>query len=501
MEQDKEEDIKSAWHELIAAIKNKQNTIENPEAIISTILEKYPGLCQKNMSSYGNVTLPLHVALYSDAPHAVLKALVECYPQALEVHGGHNGLFGDEAKTPLQLACGMEGCDMNKVNLLMNQKVIRTPDSEGMLPIHDYCCSEANEAGINVDVLEALIDAYPESVKQADNNGSTPLHLLCSFAREQHLPVVRHLMERYPGTTNRTDNNGFTLLHAACYNGGCLSCIQYLVESAPDMISTQDYKGDVPLHVVHCHNSKRNKLPLVKCLVEACPESLRARNHRGETPVHTACSRVGRNPGVLAFLTERYPAILEQDGINPISPPQHLLFDGLGPYTYCVEEFREETVQCLKASIASERAVSAKDCRGQNLIHLACSGCLPMDLVSPLVDMAPNALLNKDAHGRIPLHIAVSYRHPFLDVEEGRARIDKNVQLLLSKFPGGARVADNDGLTPVHIAAHNDNVPVSVLYKLVRSDPIQILGDALREDATTVANHAASKSPKRRRLA
>jgi ankyrin repeat protein len=71
--------------------------------------------------------------------------------------------------------------------------------------------------------MRRLVDEDPEAVSKRDNNGATPLHLVCYSLRESE-NVVQVLLDRCPTLVFCMRNYvGFTPLLVACYStGACL---------------------------------------------------------------------------------------------------------------------------------------------------------------------------------------------------------------------------------------------------------------------------------------
>ena len=69
--------------------------------------------------------------------------------------------------------------------------------THGGLPLH-IAIRSANLSG-DESIVKALIKAYPEAVKVADEDGSLPLHYACGFHVDKTcLPVVKLLLQAHP---------------------------------------------------------------------------------------------------------------------------------------------------------------------------------------------------------------------------------------------------------------------------------------------------------------
>lgn len=143
--------------------------IEDREQSMIRLLQKYPQLCEENFYWSDN-SLPLHCAVKNGAPLQVLQELVKWYPQALEAFGG---IFG----SPLHTACGvLHSVDLEVVKLLLVPKLLSTENDRGMLPLHEYCIS-CGVYNLDIEVVQTLVDAYPDAIKTVNDDGETPLYL------------------------------------------------------------------------------------------------------------------------------------------------------------------------------------------------------------------------------------------------------------------------------------------------------------------------------------
>jgi len=59
-----------------------------------------------------------------------------------------------------------------------------------------------------VEVVQALVNAHPESSKATDNYGSLPLHVACIDGTS--LDVLNFLIESYPEGMNQEDEDAET---------------------------------------------------------------------------------------------------------------------------------------------------------------------------------------------------------------------------------------------------------------------------------------------------
>eukprot|EP00957_Ditylum_brightwellii_P157509 11988474-Ditylum_brightwellii.AAC.3 len=63
--------------------------------------------------------------------------------------------------------------------------------------------------------MVALLEVWPEAVKNKDRHGSTPLHVACYKGASPD--VVAHLLKSWPETIKEKDRCDYTPLHVACH--------------------------------------------------------------------------------------------------------------------------------------------------------------------------------------------------------------------------------------------------------------------------------------------
>ncbi|KAM6252787.1 ankyrin repeat domain-containing protein 27 isoform 1-T1 [Porphyrio hochstetteri] len=152
---------------------------------------------------------------------------------------------GDSDKDTVQKMCHplcyCEKCE-KLVSGKLNDPSIITPfsrDDRGYTPLHIAAiCGQAS--------LVDLLVAKGAIVNATDYHGSTPLHLACQKGYQN----VTLLLLHYKASTDVQDNNGNTPLHSACTYGheDCVKALVYYdVHSCRLEIGNE--KGDTPLHI------------------------------------------------------------------------------------------------------------------------------------------------------------------------------------------------------------------------------------------------------------
>ena len=89
---------------------------------------------------------------------------------------------------------------------------VKVKNKYGMLPIH-YACQIKTAT---LQHFQSLVEPYPEGVKVTTKNGrQLPLHIACFDAPPD---VVQYLIEKYPESINIVDGAGWLPLHVVAIN-------------------------------------------------------------------------------------------------------------------------------------------------------------------------------------------------------------------------------------------------------------------------------------------
>lgn len=249
----------------------------------------------------------------------------------------------------------------------------RVPDEDGRLPLHIGLLHDADP-----EVIEVLVDKFPESAGQPDGNAVLPVHMaIQSRAPRRSLTAI---LKAHPASASAMTRLGQLPLHAACRLGASWDVIAALMEAYPEASAKQDEReGNFPLHwYVHGRTAKHCQKEVVAGLIKACPEAVTYENHRGNLPLKIAVS---------------YEAPLE--AVRPLVNAFPQAVDVVDPIF------------------------------GDTLIHVAVASRSPADVVSFLLEDSEELARTKNSKGMLPYHVAQ---------ERGA---DKSVMdALLDAYPG-----------------------------------------------------------------
>jgi len=139
-----------------------------------------------------NATAPFHCLLTANPLLDIVEKFIKYEPEVLKME------VQDLSWLPIHIAC-MHGASFEVIQALANgypESVKATSYFDKDLPLHSACVH-----GASFEVIKALVNGYPESVKDTKTNGWLPLH--CACRGEAPLAVLNFLIESYPEGINQ----------------------------------------------------------------------------------------------------------------------------------------------------------------------------------------------------------------------------------------------------------------------------------------------------------
>ncbi|XP_075290075.1 ankyrin repeat domain-containing protein 27 isoform X2 [Opisthocomus hoazin] len=331
---------------------------------------------------------------------------------------------GDSDKDTVQQMCHPL-CYCDKCEKLVSGKLndpsIITPfsrDDRGYTPLHIAAiCGQTS--------LVDLLVAKGATVNATDYHGSTPLHLACQKGYQN----VTLLLLHYKASTDVQDNNGNTPLHLACTYGheDCVKALVYYdVHSCRLDIGNE--KGDTPLHIA----ARWGYQGIIEVLLQngANPE---IQNRMKETSLQCALNSKILSLMELNYLTfERGQSASE----SPLRSPQH-----------SVETFsRGSSVSSLSSASTDIRQEEVKNSYKE---------------VRYLLEWMEEDLEDEDDT------VSTSkpeFCHPLCQCSKCGPAQKKFARVSANGL--GVNVSNQDGFTPLHMAAlHGHSELVSLLLK------------------------------------
>lgn len=154
------------------------------------------------------------------------------------------------------------------------------PSNYDYLPIHRACIRQ----NVPVKVIEALIEAHPQSVKQQTKSyeDRLPLHISVCHVSSTMPDVVKVLLDSYKEGALVKDRYGRTPLnqHLMFCQYPSLEMVRMLVEADPDVVRITDNVDWYPLHSA----AYIGDWEISQCLIDLYPDALLKKSQHCKTP-------------------------------------------------------------------------------------------------------------------------------------------------------------------------------------------------------------------------
>ena len=265
----------------------------NPSALKHFCLLE--GGCHPNPECDFEDGLPIHYYLgrpsTSHVDVGTVKCLVEAYPGCL----GEMYQQGPDSYHPIHVLAENEtiaqNIDILRYLVNRNPGVLKMETSDEILPIHKALLNKH----VTTEIVEFLIEAWPDSTFIMDNRQHLPIHKFCTEQREgeskeQELDILRILIAAYPESVRILDrHDGSCLLHHAVrYQSR--DFVKILVDAYPESLQQRDTDLKLAFH----YACVRGSAELVKYMYEMDPESINVRDYIMDLGLFTLQPRGGR---------------------------------------------------------------------------------------------------------------------------------------------------------------------------------------------------------------
>jgi hypothetical protein len=104
--------------------------------------------------------------------------------------------------------------------------------------------------------------------RRKNDRGNLPLHTAASFRAP--VEVIEGLLEAYPEAASMTNNYGNLALHFTAWKKGPLDCMRLLLQVFPEGAAQRNNHGNLPLHYAAHYNAP---IEVVEALYHAYPEA------------------------------------------------------------------------------------------------------------------------------------------------------------------------------------------------------------------------------------
>ena len=129
-----------------------------------------------------------------------------------------------------------------------------------------------------------------------NDRGNLPLHSAASFRAP--VEVIEALLEAYPEAASMTNNYGNLALHFTAWKKGPLDCMKLLLQVFPEGAAQKNNHGNLPLHYAAHYNAP---IEVVEALYHAYPDAAHHKNNDSNTPLDLAVAD-GASGNVVALL-------------------------------------------------------------------------------------------------------------------------------------------------------------------------------------------------------
>jgi len=240
-----------------------------------------------------------------------IRRLLKEHPDAVKI----------KEALPLHLAC-CYNAPLEVIQFLVEQwpESVKVKDRNGMFPIHKvfhvpFLATKGSWSTYSRRILDTkvamvryLVNQWPESVMIEDNAGLTPLHYALYRFKSTKMTrysefVVDTLIQNSPQTVMIKNNEGMLPLHIACANGASLQVLQYLIQKWPKSVWEKTNDRRLALHLA-CESSAN--LVVIQYLVGTWPESVRENDKDGNLPLQVACTN-NAPLEVIYYLVQQWP--------------------------------------------------------------------------------------------------------------------------------------------------------------------------------------------------
>ena len=398
---------------------------------------------------------PLCIAIVSQAPEIVIRALLSICPEAAAITDPKSKCI------PLHLACSMPTTLISKISKEKGEQQIEN---------------------LNLAVVKCLLRAFPAGIYAQDANGRSPLHYLLLFHTETRTTdVIEEVSGRGSEGKERVieklDGYGRLPLHYAAINRATKDVLDFLVSEFPNGVEAQDnLEKDTPLSLYLKVAKKRESAGKVSKLSTTVISMLLNRRVASLVDIHqrsalhlaAEASRNISEKAVRNILETNINSLTLKD-YRGMTPLHTLVSNGNAPPKSIQSMLLENTIDEFQEYW---NAAKVEDDAGNLVLHCVCelSAFSDPNQLAELISANPMSIVTTNSEGRSPLHLV------FINEENSSSVSVSSVLPLLAgyeEFDGQCVLKLEDELSnlPIHYAARH-GAPPEVLAMLVETYPL-----------------------------
>lgn len=288
---------------------------------------------------------------------------------------------------------------------------------------------------VSLVVLEAILKQCPEAAK--DYKDGSILSYVTSRGGSSDL--IQRVLDTWPESVNSVDDNGSSILHHALKSGGSYELIKDIVKRCPNIIDIKNnesmtaldygvlYKASVQIMklLLNAANVDESLLfdaigngatvETLEAISDVCPKSLEVIDDNGMNVLHHATQH-GASLDVIEWISNSYPKALQMTDKEKKTP----LF-------YAIESRNSDA--CIHSILKKwPMAARMKDETGITALHLGLAkDPLPVESLKNIVAECPASAAVMDNEGNMPLRCAINKQAP-----------DELIKIILEAFPNAA---------------------------------------------------------------
>jgi len=316
---------------------------------------------------------------------------------------------------------------------------VRQINDVGAMPLHYLCCNKMVDEKKAMELLKLLLEKCPEAVRHVENFRLIrflPLHYASGSRRSPEF--CRVLIEAYPGSERIANRFAALPFHSAC-SKGTFATVKYLYKLHPDAINHRTTIGTYPIHNA-IDSISRGDNPITAVVIANflldCDSSVKLQKQRGESLLYYAC-RAGYNDSNIEAGIEAIKAIYDA---HPEAIEENTIASNIHDRHQLVQSFiNSNLLFALEAK--DQDHMTTPDGNGELPLHTALENNVTLGSIKLLVKGNPLALRSPNSSGVLPLHMACQH-HDSASV----------VQYLVGLDTSTLDAVDRDGNTALHHA-------------------------------------------------
>ena len=388
-------------------------------------------------------------------------------PELWDVMGKRRGKDGITRLMAVCIARGPLSSQRARALIHDHSADVKEIDDKGMTALH-HALQKSNFP-IFIELVQVLLELFPQGLKVRDNNGNLPIHFACSS--NSPINVVKLLISTFPEGVREKTERGDLPLHSACMGHASVQLIQLLLDVYPNAAREKNQGGHLPFDLAVSHSffdPSQSNLDIIKALYNSYPDAASIKTN-SSLPLHDALE-MNAPFNVIKFLVDVFPqGVRERDFI-----------DNLPLQWACNSGAPLDVVKLLYNEYPD--SVKKKGWFGRHPLHLACENRAPRDVILFLFDSFPEAAsVTMDGFGMFPLSCLCSSHgdqkidtiilkillkaHPpaaysqtaitgklALHFAAEKFHSQEALEVLLEAYPEGASIIDSDGDLALHVA-------------------------------------------------